>query len=131
MARKLEITLGNETGIAELYKDEAPETIDAVWEALPWHTTRMQHAKVSGHEVFNAAPVVMEEEENPAWDIEPGEFGYYIGYPAFVWFYHEAEPSAPPNIMGKITENLEGIQHEGRRVWKENNVSMTIEKLEE
>jgi len=131
MTKRMTLTVGNETGVAELYEEDAPKTVEAVWDILPWGTHRAQHSRFGANEFWMDAPIIIEEPENRLDDAGPGKLGYYLGFPALICWYRDVRPDPPWNLYGQITENLEGIQHEGRRVWKENNVSMTIEKLEE
>lgn len=131
MSRTVAVTLGTETAVATFYADRAPEITDATWELLPWSANRVLHARITDDEVFIDAPILTEEKENPVENVSAGEFGYYSGYPAYVWFYDDVQPWAPPNIIGRITENLDGFQREARKAWKETSIGMRMERGEE
>jgi hypothetical protein len=132
MARKMRLTLGDESGVVELYEEKAPKTVDAIWnEVLPWDSASTQHARFSGHEFWCDAPLVLEEEENMNYEVSTGEVGYFYFLPAIVCWYDDVEVITPGNVFGQVTENLEGIQQNAHRTWFENDIPMKLEKMED
>lgn len=131
MARQLKLTLGDESAIVDLYEEEAPKTVDAVWEdVLPWELSSTQHARFSGHEFWGACPIALEEKENMNYEVSTGEVGFFPFSPSIVCWYDDVEVITPSNVFGRISENLEGIQKNARRTWFENEIPMKLEKHE-
>ncbi len=57
---------------------------------------------------------------------DAGNIGYYDNANSICVFY-EAEPGiGTVNLFAKITENLEGIQKEGRKGWKKQGAAIEI-----
>ena len=131
MGKKIEIIIGEEKGIAELFEEKAPKYVEALWNALPLDGI-VSHANFSGEEMSIPTPELTRVKENIAYKTCPGDLGYGAGKGSgLIVYYGNLSVTKPGCVFGRITSNLEGIQKEGRRVWKERGKKMVIRKLEE
>lgn len=80
MDRRIRVTAGDMTVIATL--DES-ETADAVWAALPLHSS----ASRWGDEVYFSVPVRLAEAADARQDMRMGELGYWPVGAAFCIFF--------------------------------------------
>lgn len=129
MPRQLIVTLGDESGIADLFDDAAPKTADAVWEALPLRGT-INHANFSGEEVSFPTFGLLWERENQLYDTEPGDLGYFVTGPAVCLYYGALRVISPGNVFGRVRTNLSRIQQIARRSWREAGIPITLERKE-
>jgi hypothetical protein len=128
--KRVKVYLGDQEGVAELFKDLAPKTAEAVWNGLPMDGT-INHANFSGEEVSFPTYGVMWERENESYETQPGDLGYFVQGPAICIYYGDLSVISPGNVFGRIVENLEGIQRVARSAWKESRIPIRLEKMEE
>jgi hypothetical protein len=128
LSKKIEIIIGEEKGIAELFEDKSPKFVEALWNALPLEGI-VSHANFSGEEMSIATPELTRIKENIVHKTCPGDLGYGAGTGSgIIVYYGSLSVTKPGSVFGRITNNLEGIQKEGRRVWKERGKKMVIRK---
>jgi len=90
---------------ADLLEEDAPKTVEAVWEALPVEA----RANTWGDEVYFSIPVRLVE-ENSHEIVEVGDIGYWPPGRGFCIFFGptpisragEIRPADPVNVFGKI-----------------------------
>jgi hypothetical protein len=127
MARQIIVTLGDETGIADLFDEAAPKTAEAVWQALPIRAT-ISHANFSGEEIAFSTFALLWERENQLYDTQPGDLGYFVSGPAICVYYGAVRTISPGNVFGRIITNLPRIQQVARRSWREAGIPITLER---
>lgn len=148
MTRRIEVRLERRgvACIARLLDDEAPETADAVWNALPV-TAPAVHAKFASNEVYCLIPPFEHASpplENSTITPIPGDLMYFyfeIGHLPYAYrrangfaglpgvvdlaiFYgrnnlllNPATGFVPGNVFATVEENLEGIAAACQDVW--------------
>ena len=161
MGRKIEIVLQKRglRFVAELLKDAAPKTCEAVWRALPLGG-QTYHAKFANNEFFTLLPPFADPEpglENPSITPSAGDVMYFyftpgvarlpdiadyaerVGYVDLAVFYARNNlifsPTIGPipgTVFATITENLEGLAAAGDSIWREGFVGerLTFSRLE-
>lgn len=100
--RKIKITAGNVTALAELNDSR---TATAIWEALPIQAK----ANTWGDEIYFSIPVLLGEEKAQV-TVNLGDLGYWPPGNAFCIFFgptpvsrgDEIRPASPVNVFGKI-----------------------------
>jgi len=100
--RKIKITAGNVTALAELNDSQ---TATAIWEALPIQA----RANTWGEEIYFSIPVHLGEEKAKAV-VNLGDLGYWPPGNAFCIFFgptpvshgEEIRPASPVNVFGQI-----------------------------
>jgi len=100
--RKIKITAGNVTALAELNDSQ---TATAIWEALPIQA----RANTWGEEIYFSIPVHLGEEKAKAV-VNVGDLGYWPPGNAFCIFFgptpvshgEEIRPASPVNVFGQI-----------------------------
>lgn len=106
MVKKIRI-ISEKIGVveAELLEDKNPETVKAIWEALPFET----RANTWGEEIYFSIPVNIGE-ENSQPTVELGDLGYWPPGNGFCIFFgptpisrgEEIRPANPVNVFGKV-----------------------------
>ena len=115
MAKELKLRVGNETATFVLFEDKAPKSCKALVESLPLKSTAII-AKVAGLELMIRAPYFLDSGgENEITAQEPGNVCYVPGAQNVCVFCEKLPGLGPCSWIGKITENLEGIQREARK----------------
>jgi len=109
MARKIKI-ISEKIGEveAELLEAQSPETVEAIWQALPFET----RANTWGDEIYFSIPVSLGE-ENAQETVELGDLGYWPPGRGFCIFFgptpisrgDEIRPADPVNVFGKVKGN--------------------------
>lgn len=129
MSKKIEIIIGEEKGIAELFEDKAPTIVEAVWNALPLEGI-VNHANFSGEEMSIPTHELTKVKENVLYKTCPGDLGYGGGGMggSILIYYGVLDVTLPGCVFGRVIENLEGIQKEGCRIWKERGRKMVLRK---
>jgi hypothetical protein len=128
VGRKIEIKVGEQTAVAELMEDKAPKTCAALWDLLPFRGTLI-HAKMAGGEFFFKVPAFLEL-ENPTKKQEAGNIAYWNVGQSICVFYESLPGVGHVNTFARITENLTGIQEEGRKGWKKQGAPIEFRKKE-
>jgi hypothetical protein len=126
--RKIAITLGKETAIAELLERDAPKTCEAIWSYLPW-SADTYHARICKNELMFLMPAIVDM-ENPVIPV-PGDVGYWCSRQCVNIWYDEMQPLGKTNLFAKIVENLGGLQKEAGKVFKNPGVRLRVSKAEE
>ena len=106
MARKIKI-ISEKIGEveAELLEAQSPETVEAIWQALPFET----RANTWGDEIYFSIPVSLGE-ENAQETVDLGDLGYWPPGRGFCIFFgptpisrgDEIRPADPVNVFGKV-----------------------------
>jgi hypothetical protein len=104
----IRITVEDETFEAQLDEKDAPETVQAIREALPLEAS----ARTWGEEIYFAIPVHVGQ-ENARETVSLGDIGYWPRGNAFCIFYgktpmteneEEIVPASPVNLIGWIED---------------------------
>ncbi|MCW4020784.1 MAG: cyclophilin-like fold protein [Candidatus Bathyarchaeota archaeon] len=110
MAKKIKIVSEKIGEVeAELLEAKNPETVNAIWEALPFET----RANTWGDEIYFSIPVRLGE-ENAQPTVELGDLGYWPPGQGFCIFFGptpmsrggEIRPANPVNVFGKVKGDL-------------------------
>jgi hypothetical protein len=144
MSKRLKIVIGGVTAEASLLEEQAPKTVGALWEELPF-VDRTIHVAWSGsawrteqnHELLPAdAPV-----ENVGDQLTSGDIIYYPGYRAKLikvgFCYGNAKWLAPFGVpidvavIGKIDRNLDGFERVCRRILPDGPTTVWLSRLED
>ncbi|HET8570033.1 MAG TPA: DUF3830 family protein [Candidatus Limnocylindria bacterium] len=142
MAKRMRIVLdGSITCAAALFEDEAPRTVDALWQRLPIDDRTIQ-VRWSGNAwrtdqnyqlLPKGAPV-----ENVADRLSKGDIIYYPGstlvkigfaYGPAKWYNPFAEP-IDVALIGKIDENLEAFAKRCEDIISVGPLSVRLSRLE-
>ena len=149
MARYVEIQLEKRQVqcVARLLDEEAPETCEAVWQALP-QSGDVFHAKYASNEIFTLVPMLGEREpghENRTITPIPGDVMYFylppevrlppqalslrkpgLGVVDLAIFYDRnnlllspVDGFTPGNVFGTIVRGLPEMKIAGQSVWLE------------
>lgn len=109
-----------------LYQAEAPATVTAFLQTLPFTRTFL-HAKISGQEIWiDNAPALQVPQENASVFAMPGEIVIGPALPArnkicncIGIFYGEGKLLDCGNIFGKVLEeDMHLLQQLGNEIWK-------------
>jgi hypothetical protein len=115
MAKELKLRVGNETATLILFEDKAPKSCKRLIESLPLKSTAII-AKVAGLELMIRVPYFLDTGgENEITAQEPGNVCFVPGAQNVCVFCEDLPGLGPCSWIGKITENLEGIQREARK----------------
>lgn len=126
MGTEVKIQIGGETGAFELFEDKAPETCKILLENLPIESTAII-AKVAGLELMLRAPFFVDSGgENEVTAQKPGNVCYVPGSQNVCIFCEDLPGLGPCSLIGRITENLEGIQNEARKCKKKQGARARI-----
>lgn len=128
-AKKLLIELGNEKAVATLLWDEAPTICSKIWENLPLESSTTM-AKICNHELIFMLPLVIERENLKP--VTVGDLGWWdVRSSVNLWFGDPgpAGPLGPTALFAKVTENLEGLAREAKKVWTKPGVRVKISQL--
>jgi len=129
MPREIVIELGSEKAVARLLDDKAPKTCDLIWNNLPLESQAF-HAKIAGTEIFFMVPLFQDEQENTTVEQEAGNICFWSTRQMIPIFYDKVPGLGPTTVWAKITENLKGIQREGRKIWMREGVKVRISRRE-
>jgi hypothetical protein len=126
MAKELKLRVGDETATFVLFEDKAPKSCKALVESLPLKSTAII-AKVAGLELMIRAPYFLDSGgENEITAQEPGNICYVPGAQNVCVFCEDLPGLGPCSWIGKITENLEGIQREARKCKEQQGAEVEI-----
>ena len=110
---RLRMKLGDIGCEVELYREWAPETVDAIIKALPIKST----ANRWGDEVYFTTEVVVGKEENSKDVVELGDVAYWIPGKAICLFFGKTpisddkiRPASAVNVVGRILSDLEVLK---------------------
>jgi hypothetical protein len=115
--RAVTIQLGSESAEFELLWDKAPSICEALWSRLPIESF-VTPAKICSSEIIFMLPYVAEG-ENIGWP-KVGDVAWWVRRSSINIWYNDPGPLgplAPTAIFGRVTNNLEGIEREARKIW--------------
>jgi hypothetical protein len=127
MNREVVLEVGREEAVARLLEEKAPKTCDLIWKNLPLEGPAI-HAKIAGPEFWFMVPLFQDEIENPAKEQEAGNICFWSIRQTIPIFYERVSGIGLVNLWAKITENLEGIRREGRKIWIKQGLRVRINK---
>jgi len=126
MERQLNLRVGDEVASFVLFEDKAPDTCRKLVESLPLKSVAII-AKVAGLEIMMPVPFFVDTGgENEVTAQEPGNVCFVPGSQNVCIFCEDLPGLGPCSWIGKITENLEGIQREARKCKKRQGAEMEI-----
>lgn len=112
--------------IFKLYKDKAPETINALEKALP-QLTRFLHARFNGEAVFFKADFIEGElpieNTKPGSEMKQGEISVWRGSKGFggkaihFWYGSDVAGGTSENVIGEFEGELEDLNNLGIDIW--------------
>jgi hypothetical protein len=118
--REIEIQIGSMVAVAKLLDKEAPKHCDSLWNSLPIEST-VHHSKMAGGQLYLITPSALPEELANAVagnKQQPGDIVYAPSVQELEIMY--SEPGFEPidfTLLGRITENLDGLRAVGREIW--------------
>lgn len=126
MERQLNLRVGDEVASFVLFEDKAPKTCQKLVESLPLKSVAII-AKVAGLEIMMRVPFFVDTGgENEITAQEPGNVCFVPGSQNVCIFCEDLPGLGPCSWIGRITENLEGIQREARKCKKQQGAEMEI-----
>jgi hypothetical protein len=126
MARQLKLRVGDELATLELFEDEAPNSCRRLVESLPLQSSAII-AKVAGLEIMIRVPYFVDTGgENEITAQQPGNVCFVPGAQNVCVFCEQLPGLGPCSWIGKITENLEGIQREARKCRRQQGTAVEI-----
>ncbi len=126
MAKELNIRVGEEVGSLVLFDDAAPKTCKKIMESLPLKSAAII-AKVAGSELMMRIPVFVDTGmENEVQAQEAGNVCFWPFSNNICIFCKDLPGLGNVSLVGKITENLEGIQREAEKCRKKQGAIMEI-----
>jgi hypothetical protein len=124
MPKELKIRVGDEVATMVLLENEAPKTCKKALASLPLKGNLI-HSKIAGDEFFFKAPFFCGP-ENLVKEQAAGNVCFFDHGNSICVFYDYVPGVGTCNLFAKITENLEGIQKEGRKGWKKQGAAIEI-----
>lgn len=126
MGRELKLRVGEEIAAFELFEDKAPNSCQALLEALPLKSVAII-AKVAGLELMMRAPYFVDTGgENEVTAQQPGNVCYVPSSQNVCIFCEDIPGLGPCSLIGRITKNLEGMQREAKKCKKRQGAVMEI-----
>ena len=126
MAKEVKLRVGEETAAMVLFVDKAPKSCKKLIESLPFKSTAII-AKVAGLEIMIRAPFFVDTGgENEITAQQPGNVCYVPGAQNVCVFCEELPGLGPCSWIGKISENLEGIQREAHKCKEQQGAEVEI-----
>lgn len=135
------------TAAAELLESAAPETCQAIWDALPFEGP-LNHGIWSGPETYLLIdPLIRIPPENQTIQTQAGEIGYYtqrggtiVDWPddisELAFFYGRgARPGMPTgpvavNLFARVVDNLEGFAEACEAIRRSGPTTLRVERDE-
>ena len=127
MDGRIRMRIGGESATISLYDRQAPNMCRKILGVLPLKTVLL-HAKFAGPEIMLRAPLFCDG-ENMTTRQEAGNVCYNDSSQTICIFYEDVPGMGPCTLFGKITENLEGIQREGRKGWRRQGTVVEITRM--
>jgi hypothetical protein len=130
MLRELKLRVGDEVATVVLFEDKAPKSCKRLVESLPLKSTAII-AKVAGLEIMIRVPYFLDTGgENEITAQEAGNVCFVPGAQNVCVFCDQLPGLGPCSWIGKITENLEGIQREARKCKQQQGAAVDIYEAE-
>jgi hypothetical protein len=112
MATELKLRVGDEVAALVLFEDKAPKSCNRLIEALPLASSAII-AKVAGLEIMIRVPYFLDTGgENEITAQDPGNVCFVPGAQNVCVFCEQLPGLGPCSLIGRITDNLAGIQRE-------------------
>jgi hypothetical protein len=128
--KSLGINIGQETAVASLREDLAPNTCRALWELLPLELPAV-HSKVCKFEIMIPTPLICHFEPENMKLPYGSEVAYHPTRSSIDLFYEKIRPMTPTSIIGEIVENRDGLRREGIKLWRKPGVRLRLYKSDE
>ena len=128
--KSLGIQIENETVVATLNENLAPNTCRALWKILPLKVPAV-HSKVCKFEFMIPTPLICDFEPENMKLPYGGEVAYHPVRSSIDLFYDKIRPMTPTSIIGEIVENREGLRREGIKLWKKPGKMIRLYKFKE
>jgi hypothetical protein len=126
MARELKLRVGDELATLVLFEDKAPKSCRRLVESLPLRSSAII-AKVAGLEIMIRVPYFLDTGgENEITAQSPGNVCFVPGAQNVCVFCEQLPGLGPCSWIGRITENLEGIQREARKCRRRQGAAVEI-----
>lgn len=133
MTKKLKITLGNETYLADFLFDKAPKTCEAFIDACPFES-RVFSAKICDAEVTYPVPGKIADfdiMENPVFEEPAGAVVWYGAWSSICIFFDICEPFGTCDMFARICEaDRERFAAACRALWDGQGVPIKNEVIE-
>jgi len=135
---QIEIVLAGVTGRIRLLDTAAPRTTNALWTALPI-TDRAVQVKWSGDawRTEGDYDIGITEVENEGHVLAAGDLIYYprmkkigLAYGRAEWRHPDLSIVLHVAVIGKVTDNREGLIKAGERVWMEGAQPFRLSRVE-
>lgn len=126
MAKELKLRVGDEVAAFTLFEDKAPKSCRGLIESLPLGSSAII-AKVAGLEIMIRVPFFLDSGgENEITAQEAGNVCFVPGAQNVCVFCEDLPGLGPCSWIGKITDNLEGIQREARKCRQQQGAKVEI-----
>jgi hypothetical protein len=126
MAKELKLRVGDEVATLALFDDKAPKSCKRLIESLPLNSSAII-AKVAGLEIMIRVPFFLDSGgENEITAQEAGNVCFVPGAQNVCVFCEDLPGLGPCSWIGKITDNLEGIQREARKCKEQQGAEVEI-----
>lgn len=126
----LKLTINGKTYHADVFEDKAPKIVAAL-EALGKFDSRMIAAKLCYEEIYYFTNAFVDEYENPVYDQEPGNIGFFPKRQCICIFYGELDAVGTCNVFAKLRkEELVDFYHAAKAVWHGQGGVITTELTE-
>lgn len=128
--KELKLTVNGKEFYADVFEDKAPKIIAAL-EALGKFDSRLISAKICNEEICYFTDAFLDEYENPVYDQEPGNIGFYPKRQSICIFYGDLDAVGYVNVFAKIkADQLPDFYKEAKTVWKKQGAVITTEFVE-
>jgi len=130
MAGEFKLRIGDEVATLVLFEDKAPESCRRLVESLPLKSSAII-AKVAGLEIMIRVPYFLDSGgENEITAQEAGNVCFVPGAQNVCVFCEQLPGLGPCSWIGKITDNLEGIQRVARKCKEQQGAEVEIYQAE-
>ena len=126
----LNITINQKIFHADVFEDKAPKIVSAI-ENLGKFDSRLISAKLCHEEIYYFTDAFLDEYENPVYDQEPGNIGFFPKRQCICIFYGELDAVGYCNVFAKIrADELADFYKEAKKVWHGQGGIVTTELTE-
>jgi hypothetical protein len=128
--KELKLTLNGKEFYADVFEDKAPKIVAAL-EALGKFDSPLISAKICNEEIYYFTDAFLDEFENPQYDQEPGNIGFFPKRQCICIFYGDLDAVGYCNVFAKIkATDLPGFYKEAKTVWQNQGAVITTEFVE-
>ena len=131
MPRKVGLDIYGEKVVLTLLDEKAPKLCEWFWNVLPFDSLA-HHAKICNHEIIAPIPVPINIENENLVFPSAGDLSLWDQRDSINLWYADPGPSGPLGttaVIGKVTENLKGLEKKGPKVWKKQGAKLRFYKL--